>query len=408
MRRFLAALTPLFCTVVLAGADWPQFRGADTTAVADDADIPVDVGKAIRWTVDLPGRGLSCPIVVGNRVYLTASTGYADDRLHVLCFEADSGRRVWERQFWATGRTLSHPKMCNASPTMASDGQRLFAFFSSNDLVGLDLDGNLLWYRGLTHDYKNASNSLGMASSPVVVGKTLVVQAENDSESLAVGINPENGENRWKHDRPILANWASPTILRGKAPEDDLVVLQAGTGLSVLRPYSGVEVWSFAGECDTIASTAIADGILYAPCNGLTALRPDPAGGKPTLLWKSARLAPITPTALVYRDRVFSIGASGVFTCGDVEKGRNLWQMRLLVEGTKIPSSGMFSATPVAAGGHVFIVNEEGVLMVIEAAAEKGKIIAHHDFGETILATPAIAGGAMYLRSDKHLWKIAK
>jgi hypothetical protein len=177
----------LFCLAALLlstqmGADWTQFRGTDTTGVSADK-VPTRIAESIAWTADLPGRGLSGPIVVGDQVILTASSGFNQDRLHVLSFSAKTGELNWERQFWATGRTMCHPKMCNATPTSASDGQRIFAFFSSNDLACLDLEGNLLWFRGLTHDYPNASNSLGMSSSPVVVGDTLVVQVENDSQS---------------------------------------------------------------------------------------------------------------------------------------------------------------------------------------------------------------------------------
>jgi outer membrane protein assembly factor BamB len=206
----------------------------------------------------------------------------------------------------------------------------------------------------------------------------------------------------------VLANWSSPTILRGKAREDDQVVLQSGNGITALRPYTGVEVWRYDDQCDVIASTAVADGVLYVPANGTTAVQPDAAGGRPKVLWQSNRLAPITPSALVYGGRVFSIGASGVLGCGEAASGKNLWQLRLLVEDGEKSSSGMFSATPVAAGGHIYVVNEEGMMMVVSAAAEKGQIVSHHDFGEGVLGTPAIASGAMYLRSDKHLWKVAR
>ncbi len=407
MRALMTTLI-LAATLCLAGADWTQFRGADTSGVAPDQNLPIEIGPSIAWTTELPGRGLSGPIVVGNRVYLTASSGYAQDRLHVLCFDTDSGKPLWERQFWATGRTMCHPKMSNATPTPASDGERIFAFYSSNDLICLDLDGNLQWFRGLNHDYQNASNSLGMSSSPIVVGDTLIVQVENDSQSLAFGIDVATGENRWKHDRPVMVNWTSPILLRGKSRSDDLAVLQSGKGLVAVQPRTGAEVWRYDEPCDTIPSAAVTDGVLYAPSKGLTALQPDAQGGSPKVLWQESRLKPITPTAIAYDARVYSIASSGVLHCADTANGKGLWQMRLMVEIGDKPSRGMFSATPVAAGGHLYIVNEDGVLMVVKAGGEKGEIVAHHEFGETILASPAIANGALYLRSDQHLWKIAR
>ena len=190
MRFLTTTILAIASTVLFGGADWPQFRGADSSGVAADSNLPTEIGENIAWSAELPGRGLSGPIVVGGRVLLTASSGYQQDRLHVLCFDAKSGKKLWERQFWATGRTLCHPKMCNATPTPASDGKRVFAFYSSNDVICLDLDGNLEWMRGMTHDYPNASNSLGMASSPVVAGDTLIVPVENLSESFTAGLDP--------------------------------------------------------------------------------------------------------------------------------------------------------------------------------------------------------------------------
>ena len=194
---------------VLSGADWLQFRGGDSSSVAGNETLPTNWSdqENIAWKSKLPGRGLSGPIVVGDRVFITASSGHHQDRLHVLGFDAADGKQLWERQFWATGRTMCHEKMAVATPQPASDGQRIFAFYSSNDLACLDLDGNLLWFRGLTFDYPNASNSLGMSSSPVVMGDTVIAQVESDSESFAVGLDVKTGVQRWKIDRPKMSNW---------------------------------------------------------------------------------------------------------------------------------------------------------------------------------------------------------
>ncbi len=198
-------------------ADWPQFRGADSNSVSGDAQPPTEWSetKNVAWKVELPGRGPSSPIVIGDRVVVTASSGVKQDRLHVLCFSAADGHRVWERQFWATGRTLSHPSSANAAPTPASDGHLIFAFYSSNDLACLDLDGNLQWFRGLAYDFPHAGNDVGMSSSPVVVGDVVVAQVECQGDSFAVGIDKATGETRWRVDRPHEASWASPVVVRG-------------------------------------------------------------------------------------------------------------------------------------------------------------------------------------------------
>ena len=407
MRRGIALSLGFIVILTLTGADWTQFRGTDTSGVSADANVPTSIGDNIAWTAELPGRGLSGPIVVGQRVFLTASSGYQQDRLHVLCFDASSGKNLWERQFWATGRTLCHPKMCNATPTPASDGKRVFAFFSSNDVVCLDLDGNLQWVRGMTHDYPNASNSIGMASSPVVAGDTLIVPVENLSESFTAGLDPATGINRWKLDRPLLDNWTSPIVLPGKTRDEDVVVLQSAKGLTAVRPYTGYEVWKFDEPASTIPSSAASAGVLYAPSKGLTALAPAAAGDAPQPLWQSNKLAPGTSSPLVEEGRVYCINGSGVLACADAKSGQITWQLRLQVQLGDKTSRGVFTSTPVAAAGHLYIFNEDGVALVVKGG-EAGQIVSSHDFGEIILCTPAIADGALYVRSDKHLWKVGR
>ena len=202
-----------------ASADWRQFRGNETTGEATAESLPTawddDGDGKIAWRTDLPGRGVSSPIVVGKLVIVTASSGFKQDRLHVLAFESETGRSAWERQFWATGRTLCHPSMAVAAPTPDSDGRRVVAFYSSNDLVCLDLDGNLLWLRGLGYDYPTAANDVGMASSPIIVDGTVVVQVENKGESFAAGIDIETGMSRWRLDRQQAMNWTSPALCQG-------------------------------------------------------------------------------------------------------------------------------------------------------------------------------------------------
>ncbi|MCP3693773.1 MAG: PQQ-binding-like beta-propeller repeat protein, partial [Planctomycetaceae bacterium] len=179
----------LASSLLLPGADWLQFRGSDNTGVATSSKIPtsLDKDKHIAWQTPLPGRGLSSPLIIGERVFITAASTSDQSRLHIICLNSADGSVRWSREFWATGRTICHDKTCNAAPTQASDGTHIYALFSSNDLICLDLDGNLKWFRGLMQDYPNASNSLGLASSPVITAETLVIQIENDSDSFAMG-----------------------------------------------------------------------------------------------------------------------------------------------------------------------------------------------------------------------------
>jgi len=330
---------------------------------------------------------------------VTASSGFDQDRLHVICSDAPSGETLWHRQFWATGNTSCHPKMSVATPTPASDGTRVFAFYSSNDLACLDLDGHLLWYRGLGHDYPNASNSLGMASSPVVVGETVIVQVESDADAFAAGLDVHTGQTRWRIERPRAANWTSPVVWSGAPGDAVRVLLQSSKGLEAVDPLTGEVAWSYRDGASTIPSSVVAGEKIYVPSHGITALRPIASSESPEIVWAEGRLSPGTASPIVLDDRIYVVNSGSVLVCASLADGKTVWRLRL---------KGPFSASPVAAGGHFCFVNEDGLVQVVRADEKAGEIVSENELGEAILATPAVADGALYIRSDNHLWKIGR
>ena len=399
--RLHTTLAALLCLTSPLCADWRQFRGNDANGVAEGPAAPTTFSDTenMAWKIDLPGRGLSSPIIVGDRVFLTACSGPRQDRLHVICFSAQDGSELWHRQFWATGRTSSHPKTCVAAPTPCSDGKRVFAVYSSNDAVCLDLEGNLQWCRALALDSPNASNSLGMASSPVVVDDTLCVMVECDAESFTTGLDVENGTSRWKMDRPRRANWTSPGIMRGKDGAPDHVLIQSSAGVVAVEPQSGKIVWDYTDGASTTPSLVVSQEVAYVPSHGITALRPSPSGSAvPEMLWRAEGVNPGTGSPLVFKDSLYVIAKGGVLNRVDPKDGTKVWQTRL---------KGDFSGSAVAAGDHLYCFSEDGVGQVITLQDDAGEVTHTHPFGETILCTPAISDGALYVRSDKHLWKIA-
>jgi outer membrane protein assembly factor BamB len=386
-----ALLLPL--STLCHAADWNQFRGPDASGIATEADAP-SLPLKIGWAADLPGRGLSSPIVVGDRAFVTCSSGPEQLSLHVICFNAKTGDQLWERVMRATGRTMSHNKTCVAAPTPCSDGERIFALFSSNDLFAFDLDGNLLWLRGLTYDYANASNSLGMSQSPTVIGDTLVVQSENDSESFAAGIDVKTGINRWKMDRPKAANWTSPVVW--KSPSNDSVVaLQSSKGLMGLDPTSGKSVWNYEDGASTIPSSIVGKSAIFAVSHGITALRPE--GSSISQLWRNEKLNPGTASPLLIGDSLFVINNAGVLIKASMENGDEAWKLRL---------KGPISGSPVGAGHHLYIASERGDFQVIDTTTKEGEVVQTLELKETILCTPAVSGKAVFIRSDGKLWRL--
>lgn len=389
----------VFNALVPARADWLNFRGPQGSGFDPAAaQTPAELSdKTLAWKIPLPGRGLGSAIVVGDKVFVTAASGPEQQQLHVLCFDVKDGAPIWERRFWATGRTMSHNKTNVAAPTPASDGDRIYALYSSNDLVCLDLEGNLVWMRALTLDYPNASNSLGLASSPIVVGDTLVAQIENDSESFAAGFDLLTGVNKWKLDRPKSANWTSPTVVIKDG--ESIVALQGSDGILGLLPSTGSEMFKVAGGASTIPSSAASGDQLFIPSNGLTAVKIGVSDVTPERVWNEANERPGTASPLVVGEKVYLINNAGVLTCIARGTGARVWRTRI---------EGPFSGSPVAgAGDRLFIFGETGIGQVVDLSGEEGKIVSKIELGETILSTPALSDGALYIRSDGHLWKFS-
>jgi outer membrane protein assembly factor BamB len=380
----------------LWAGDWPQFRGPGGRAVSDETGLPVKWSdtKNVRWKAELPGRGVSSPVVADGRVYVTACSGYRQRRLHVLCLDAATGKKLWERQVASTGGTMCHPKTCMAAPTPVTDGRHVYALFATGDLASFDRDGNLLWYRSLERDYPDISNQVGMAASPVLAGQTLLLPLENAGDSFALGLDVQTGRNRWKVPRTRDINWVTPLVTRFRGKTAGL--FQTAAEITAYDVESGETLWTYHGDkLGSVPSPAIADDLVIVPGNPSVALRLS-EGGQPEVVWKSRKLQASYASPVVYKGRIYGMIDIGV-ACLDAATGEQLWKERL---GTG------FSASPILADGKLYVAKEEGDTTVVQLGDEP-KILANNALNEPLLATPAISGGAIYLRTETHLYCIA-
>lgn len=390
LRLSLAALLPPLASAL--AADWLQFRGPAGTGVSPEPELLTALSEtSIAWKKSLPGRGISSPIILGNKLFITASSGPEQDRLHVLCMDATSGETIWERQFWATGRTMTHPKIGVATSSPCSDGNHIFAAFSSNDVVALDLEGNLLWYRGLTRDYPNASNSLGMASSLIFAGNTVVFPVENDSESFTIGLNPADGSNRWKLDRPKVSNWTTPV------PFDGGIALMSNSGVTLIEPDSGKTKWTFQGGGSSMSSLTATTSLLFVPTKGTTAIKPASSGQEPESTWQNNQMQSSTVSPVLLKDNIYTLNNAGILKRSRAADGEKSWQLR---------TTGPYSASPVAAGDFLYLVNEKGLVQTVDTTAPEGNVVSTLDLKDTVIGTPSIGNGALYIRSDSTLYRI--
>lgn len=394
--RAARALAALLCLSLL-GADWPQFRGADNASQSLEKELPVEWTAAdAAWSVSLPGRCVSGPIVVGDQVITTSSSGRSNERLHIWSVATSDGTIQWHRSLWATGRTFCHPLTSMAAPTPATDGSRIYALFSSNDLVCLDLEGNVLWVRAIGAEHPQSFDDRGLGSSPLLIDDTLVLQVECQGDSFAAGIDALTGKTRWQMALPHSINWLSPTTL--VHGDTKLALLQTTDRLLIVEPSDGRIRAEYETPGASIASPVSRDGVIYMPSKGLTALRYLSDMDEPEFLWQSSRLGAQSSSPVVGDARLFVIRSPNILACGDASTGDELWRLRL--EGSQ------YWATPVLAGNRLYAVSADGIVHVIGIGQEAGEILAKNAMEEEILGSPAMAQGAIYLRGVTRLWKI--
>ncbi|MGI9473064.1 MAG: PQQ-binding-like beta-propeller repeat protein [Rubripirellula sp.] len=403
--RLFVTLFAAVTAVQLFGADsvetvgsggWLGFRGDGTSAAASSAPTTLDMGADgnVAWKLQMPGRSVAGPIVVGDLVVTTSSSGQDGEVLHVSGVDLNSGELRWEQTFRATGRPFCHPTSANAAPSPASDGERIFAFFSSNDLVCLSLDGELLWYRGLGFDYPKAGNDVGMASSPVIADGAVIVQVEAQGDSFAAAIDAQTGKNLWRIKRPQNSNWSSPLVIR--RPDDrSEVVIQSRENVIAVDPRTGDTRWSTDEGGSAIPSPTAAGGLLILPSDEVVALNIGASATAPEVAWRNNRLSPRNASVVATDDRLYSLKGS-VLVAANLADGAQVWQER-------ISGLGSAWATPVLSNGRLYIFDQSGVGVVIEDQGDRGEKIGEVDLGEGVLGSPAIANGKLIVRGTDSL-----
>lgn len=376
---------------------WLGFRGDGTSRgnTAAPAKLALGDNGNLAWKLEMPGRSVAGPIVIGDLVVTTSSSGQDGEVLHVSGVNLKTGKLEWEQTFRATGRPFCHPTSANAAPSPASDGQRIFAFFSSNDLACLSLSGELLWYRGLGYDYPKAGNDVGMASSPVVVDGAVIVKVEAQGDSFAAAIDAETGENLWRLARPQMSNWASPLVIR--RPDDrNEVVIQSRQGVIAVDPRSGKTQWSTEEGGSAIPSPTATAGLLILPSDEVIALKVGASASTPEVAWRNNKLTPRNASVVASDKRLYSLKGS-VLVAANLEDGEQIWQKRL-------KGLGSAWATPVLSENRLYIFDQTGKGLVVEDQGEDAETLHEIELGEAVLGSPAIADGRLVIRAANTLF----
>ncbi len=402
MKRWTWLLLFIFVCRSAQSEDWLQFRGKDASSVALTAEPPlefsVDPKKNITWKADLPGRSAGGVIVVGNQVIATSSDGLDQRRMYVTGVDLETGQRRWQQSFVARGRPFSHPYSANAAPTPASDGKYVFAFFSSNDLIGLDLEGKLIWYRSLATEFPKAGNDTGMSSSPIVIDGVVIVQVENQGDSFVAGLKSESGDLLWRADRPRKANWNSPSPMKGRDGKS-LVVLTSGDDITGFDVANGDKVFTIQQGGGRISSTLAHSNKLLVATEGLTVFE-FLDSTTPEKIWSNNKVEPGNSSPIVFEDSVVVV-KGGVLTVGDLKDGSLRYKLRL-------PDAGSIWSTPVVCKDRLYVFSDEGKCFVVSIGKTEGKILATNTLDDKVIGSPAVSGNALYVRGERQVWKIGR
>jgi len=394
-----------------------------------ETGLPVEwsVSKGLAWKADLAGTGTSSPIVTGELVIVTSQAGsYAggdgsdprlarDERalalqeraisvrnapevtLVVEAFRRTDGKRVWEYKLAATGdRPETHEKHNLATPTPVTDGEYVFAWFGNGQVVALDLNGKEVWKRHLG----SFLNLWGHGSSPALYKGLLLLLCDHRPGAYLLALDAKTGEVRWKADRGKgRVSHSTPVVVPG-AKGDELIV-NSDQRIDAYSPLTGELLWWAGSERQTpIPSAVFHEGTIYLSRgyrnSDIWALKAGGRGdvGATHMKWRMPNGGSYVPSILQYQGLLYMTNEVGVVTCADMETGAVVWKERL---------GGIFFASPVAGDGKVYLLSETGEMFVLRAG-RKADILAKNKLEERFLASPAIAGGRIFLRGDGNLF----
>jgi len=421
---------------------WPSYRGKLSSGVLDNANLPesFDIMKMInvRWKVEIPGLGLSSPVIWDNKLFITSAISQADregfkpgiygsitpvkdSSIHewkVFCIDKNSGKTIWERTAYkGIPRMKRHPKSTHANTSVATDGKYVVAFFGSEGLFCYNMNGNLLWQKnfGLLKSvfFMVKSAEWEFASSPVIYKDVLIIQCDVLENSFVAAYDVKTGKELWKTQRDEYPGWCTPNMYTN-----------AGKTYVALNGYkhrggydfeTGKEVWKMSGGGDIQIPTPIVgnDMIYFNSAHGqsspIIAVRTNAVGdislkgsesSNEYIKWSLPRGGSYMHTLLLYNDHLYNVNWNGTFICLDPLTGKEIYN-------AKLGKTKSFIASPVASDGRIYVVDEEGTIYII-SDGDEFKLLAEIPMNDICMTAPAITDGMIIFRTQNYLIAIGK
>jgi len=327
-----------------------------------------------------------------------------------------TGKILWERTASeGIPKNQRHPKSSQASPTPATDGQRVIVSFGSEGLYAYDFDGKLLWKRDLgvlnAGWFYDPDVEWGFGSSPIIWKNSVIVQCDIQKNSFIAAFDVATGRPLWRTPREEIPSWSTPTIYERDGHAE--LITQATGFTRGYDPASGKELWRLSGNSEiTIPTPVIGPNLIivangYSPIQPIYAIKPG-ASGDITLkkdqtenewvAWSAPRGGPYIPTPVIYRDQLYVLSIQGILDAYDVRTGQRAYQQR-------VGMGGSFSASPVASDGKIYLASEDGDVYVVKAGASY-ELLASNSMGELVMASPAISDGILIVRGIKNVFAL--
>jgi outer membrane protein assembly factor BamB len=403
--------------------NWPQWRGPRGDGTSKDPAVPVrwdaETGENVVWKVELPGKGHSSPIVWEDRIFVTTCVE-EDQQRALICLDTQTGRQLWRKDVLKSPLETVHKLNSHASGTPATDGELIYVPFLQIDgrtipapnvgaardvtpgriiLTAIDFDGKQRWQV----DVGDFISAHGFCSCPVLYENLVIINGDHDGESYLVALDRLTGDEVWRTPREQgIRSYVTP-IVRNVNGRDQLVLSGSGH-VAGFDPKTGKMIWKVEGPTEQYVASMVYDGerfIMAAgyPTHHVMAIKPDGTGdvtGSHVAWHVDKYVRCYVPSPVLVGNHLFVADDRGTASCFASQDGTRLWQNRL---------SGSFNASLVATDQAAYFLSGDGVMRIVSPSKEFA-VVAENKLGEACDASPAISNGQIYIRGEKHLFRI--